>query len=148
MKHNEPSIAPKAHTKKYILTLLLACGVASSQCHGMAPAVVALYISATGIAADLAIRTGTLFYGPEESSVSVKVHSYQLVRVLKYPIPGKNYEWRWSWSQDSKGNIACTYMMLDNGVEVPGSFSRSPFTLGGQNGLALRALPKTYYCVI
>lgn len=144
MKHNEPSIAPKAHTKKYILALLLACGVASSQCHGMAPAVVALYISATGIAADLAIRTGTLFYGPEESSVSVKVHSYQLVRVMEYPIPGKTYENRWSWSQDSKGNIACTYMMLDNGVQVPGSFSRSIFTLGGQNGLALTK--RVYKC--
>jgi len=143
MKHNEPSIAPKAHTKKYVLALLLACGAASSQCHGN-PVIVGLWITATGLVANLAVVTGTLFYGPEQSTVSVKVHSYQLVRVMKYPIPGKTYQTTWHWSQDSKGNIACTYMMHDNGVQVPGSFSGSIFNLGGQNLLPLTK--RVYKC--
>lgn len=144
MKHNEPSIAPIAHTKKYILALLLACGAASSQCHGMPPAVAALVISAIGLGADLVHKTGDAVFGSEEATLSVQLHSYDFRRTIEYPIVGKTYEHRWRVSHDWKGNLAYIYYMVENGATVPASLSTSPFTLGGQNGLPLTK--RVYKC--
>lgn len=141
MKHNEPSIVPIAHTKKCILALLLACGAASSQCHGN-PAVAALAISGIGLAADLVVKTSS-FYGSEVGTVSAKVHDYSMVRIIEYPSP-QSYEHRWHMFKDYNGNYAYTYVEIKNGAEVPGSVSTSPFSLGGQNGLPLTK--RDLYC--
>lgn len=135
MKHNEPSIVPIAHTKKCILALLLACGAASSQCHGN-PAVAALAISGIGLAADLVVKTSS-WYGSEEGTVSAQMHTYYFESVVEYPISGQIYKHRWFMFKDYNDNFAYSYQMFENGAVVPGSASTSPFPLGGQNGLPL-----------
>ena len=147
MKHNEPSIAPKAHTKKYILALLLACGAASSQCHGfvpMAPVIVALWSTAAGLTAALTLKIYDQATMVEEGQIKYDLISYVFERVVKYPLAGKSYTHRWRLSTDQKGNPTYTYAMYENGARVPGTDSTSVFTLGGPNGMPLTK--REYQC--
>ncbi len=131
-----------AHTKKYILALLLACGVASSQCHGN-PAVAAVVISGIGLGVNLAVQTGSALFGIEAATVSATVHDYELVRIMEYPSPQRR-EHRWKMCQDYKGNCGYTFCEIINGALVPGSVSTSQFSLGGPNALPLTK--RELYC--
>jgi len=141
MKHNEPSIAPKAHTKKHILALLLACGAASSQCHGNPVAIAAVVVDGLGLGVDLAIKAGTAFYGTEESTVSVRLSEYYYQSTTEYPSPEVNTR-RWHVFKDYDGKYAYVYTELKNGAVV--SVSMEPFALGTTQGLPL--MKRNYYC--
>lgn len=141
MKNNNKSIVPIAHTKKCILPLLLACGAASSQCHGN-PAVAAVVISAIGLAADVVVKTSS-FYGSEEGTVSAQLNDYYFESTIEYPSP-QQYIKRWHVSKDMEGHYAYSYVEIKNGAVVPGSYSTSYFPLGTQNGLPLTK--RDYYC--
>lgn len=126
-----------AHTKKYVIALLLACAAASSQCHGMAPVIVAIWVGVVGLTSSLILKTVDSATMVEESSVSMDLHSYVFERVVKYPLAGKSYTYRWRVSTDHKGNPYYSYYMVENDAMVPGSDSTSVFTLGGPNGMPL-----------
>ena len=143
MKHNEPSIVPMAHTKKYVLALLLACAAARSQCHGFfRPAVAPLVIDDIELPVDVVVKTSS-FLGSEVATVSAQLHSYSLERIIEYSSTERHTH-RWLVFEDLKGNYNYSYKMFKNGAVVPDSNSTSLFPLGGKNGLPLTK--RDYYC--